>query len=256
MTDVTESAAHREMFTLPPLRESAESLPSAYEKPAEEVVTGDKEVDAVLWLHKVIQSGEPAAIERAKEAAKFIKTPLKDLEKRYTQYLNRANPGNPFASFASIGFADLDSMAEKAIKRRNLQIEAASRFGDDLMHETPAENFCIEALAGLEPGWIGLFEGEEVTERFSARRSMVPSSLSECLHELRYWDKLYAMRHACEWMYEHHSEVCAREDFLVGLLASITPKDRAEAREVYQYVLDNGDKCGDGRSAIIWNLIG
>ncbi|RPO09519.1 hypothetical protein [Pseudomonas aeruginosa] len=64
-----DNAKHRELFSLPPIRESEETLPSVPELPPQENVTGDREVDAVLWLRKVISTGEASLISTALEAA-------------------------------------------------------------------------------------------------------------------------------------------------------------------------------------------
>ncbi|WPP46619.1 hypothetical protein [Pseudomonas sp. AN-1] len=93
-----DNAQHRALFTLPPVREAAETLPAeAPELPPQEVVTGDRELDAVLWLRGVITTGNAAMIAKALEAAKRIKTPADTLEKRYAQYLatTTAHPCKP-----------------------------------------------------------------------------------------------------------------------------------------------------------------
>ena len=79
----TDNTRHRAMFTLPPLQSSGETLPAVQELPPQEVVTGDKEIDALLWLRLVIETGEPARIAQAKEAAGRITTPPGELEQRY-----------------------------------------------------------------------------------------------------------------------------------------------------------------------------
>lgn len=52
----TDNPRHRAMFTLPPLQSSGETLPAVPELPPQQVVTGDKEIDALLWLRQVIVS--------------------------------------------------------------------------------------------------------------------------------------------------------------------------------------------------------
>jgi hypothetical protein len=80
-------------------------------------VTGDQEVDAVLWLRSIINTGQAALIERAMEAAKKIKAPLDVLEMRYRNHLTASNPGNLFAALSSFGFADLESLSVRAIEQ-------------------------------------------------------------------------------------------------------------------------------------------
>lgn len=102
-----DNVAHRALFSLPPMRHTSQTLPAVPELPPQQRVTGDKEVDAVLWLRQVIGTGQAALIEKAMQGAKKIKTPLDQLEKRYTQILASANPGNPFATLASFCIAVL-----------------------------------------------------------------------------------------------------------------------------------------------------
>ncbi|MDH1448283.1 hypothetical protein [Aeromonas caviae] len=51
-----DNPRHRAMFTLPPRPSSRETLPTVPELPPQRVVTGDKEIDALLWLRQVIVS--------------------------------------------------------------------------------------------------------------------------------------------------------------------------------------------------------
>ena len=57
-----DNEQHRALFTLPPVMASRETLPSVPELPPQERVTGDKEVDAVLWLRSIINTGQRALI--------------------------------------------------------------------------------------------------------------------------------------------------------------------------------------------------
>lgn len=252
-----DNLEHRALFTLPPIRESGETLPAVPELPPQQTVTGDKEVDAVLWLHSVINTGQPSLISRAMEAAKRIKTPLQDLEKRYRSHLTATNPGNLFAAFSSFGFADLDGLAKKAIERSQRQAEGAARFGDSLFDDTPAEVLCIEALRGLEPGGLGDLDKEETAERFKALPGLLPHTLADCLHELEYWNQLYWLRNAVD---NHCSdgapEASAREWFVFGLMAEIRPRSKEEAVKVFRYLVDSDRMDQSETDAILGNLIG
>jgi hypothetical protein len=48
----------RALFCLPPIKASTSTDMVVPELPAQEVVTGDKEIDAVLWLRSVIMTGQ------------------------------------------------------------------------------------------------------------------------------------------------------------------------------------------------------
>ncbi len=252
-----DNPEHRALFALPPMRLSAQTLPAVPELPPQQRVTGDEEVDAVLWLRSVINTGQAALIARAMEAAKRIKTPLKELERRYLQHLVAANPGNMFATFAAFGFDDLDGLAERAIKREALRVEGFARFGDALFDDTPAEAFCLAALAGLErSGRMLDFNKGAVAGRFRGRPAQMPHTLTDCLHELVFWSALYSLRHAATTdCGDSLPEVNAREDFVFGLMAQIRPRTKAEAVAVFRVMAD-GDRMGwVGSEEILLNLI-
>nr|WP_236590722.1 hypothetical protein [Aeromonas hydrophila] len=206
----------RAMFTLPPRQSCRETLPAAPELPPQQVVTGDKEIDALLWLRQVIETGDPGRIEQAKEAACRISTSLDELETRYGKWLV-ASAGHIMAGLGSIGFANLDSLVERIIKRRAREAEAIGRFGDELWDDTPAEIFCLESLRTVERvKWD--YPPEQVADRFKALPELMPHTLSDCLHELAYWNDLHYLRKACDTSgdYEHRMESSARDWFIFG----------------------------------------
>ncbi|MGH8346424.1 MAG: hypothetical protein ACRES5_07635 [Pseudomonas sp.] len=249
---------HRAMFTLPPIRANTETLPDVPELPPQLAVTGDQEVDAVLWLHSIIRTGQAALIERAMEAAKKIKTPLDVLEKRYREHLTRTAPGNLFAALSSYGFGDLQGLASKAIKDHRLRLEGAARFGDDLMADTEAETFCIDALRNLKAdGVSGELDKDEAAERFRACPELMPQTLTDCLHELDYWNQLYWLRNVVDlYASDGPAEASARDWFVFGLLAEIRPRDKAEALATFRYLMTSDRQDMTESEAILCNLIG
>lgn len=253
-----DNEQHRAMFTLPPISASTETLPSVSELPPQEVVTGDKEVDAVLWLRSIISTGQAALIDRAMEGAKKIKTPLDVLEKRYTAHLVATNPGHPFAAISSFGFADLDALATRAIEQHRLRLEGAARFGDAVLADTEAESFCIDALRGLRAtGQFGDFDKGQVAARFNAHPELLPHTLADCLFELSYWDQLYQLRNAVDRdASDGPPDATAREWFVFGLLAQIRPRDKAEALAVFRYLIASQRDDMAESEAILCNLIG
>lgn len=258
ISDLSDNPSHRAIFALPPVRESAEHLPAVQTLPRRERVTGDDEVDAVLWLRAMIGTGDPALITQAQEAAKRIRTPLSELEERYTEHLRKAHPGNPFATLSSFGFADLDRLAEQSITRRSRQTEALARFGsaDALFAEQPAEAFCATALAGLANDRFSDFDKDEAAARFKAHPLELPHTLADCLHELAYWDHLYRLRYAVADCGDPIPEATARDRFVFRLLAEIPPRDRDEARAVFDYLYASGRDDQAEARAILANLIG
>ncbi|MDF2489696.1 MAG: hypothetical protein K0S77_2318 [Pseudomonas sp.] len=253
-----DNEKHRALFTLPPISASTETLPSVPELPPQEVVTGDKEVDAVLWLRSIIGTGQAALIDRAMEGAKKIRAPLDVLEKRYRDYLVATNPGHLFVAMSSFGFADLEALATRAIEQQRLRLEGAARFGDDLLADTEAETFCIEALRRLRAtGQFGDFDKSEVAVRFNAHPELLPHTLADCLYELGYWDKLYRLRNAVDRdASDGPAEATARDWFVFGLLAQIRPRDKAEALAVFRYLVASERDDMAESEAILCNLIG
>lgn len=253
-----DNPAHRQLFSLPPIRESGQTLPAVPELPPKERVTGDAELDAVLWLQAVINTGDAALIDKAMEAATRIKTPLKTLEERYTDFLRATNPGNPFACLATQGFGDLKGLAKKAIERNCRRTEAQARFGDALFDPTPAELFCIETLAGLEPcGPLHDFDRNEVSTRFKDRPELMPQTLADCLHELRFWSDLYWLRAAvCFDCGDPAPEGSARGWFVFGMLAEIRPRTKEEAVAVLRFMVEEERMDMQETDAILMNLVG
>lgn len=253
-----DNAAHRALFALPPIKASAETLPSVPELPPQRAVTGDAEVDALLWLREIIETGQAALIERAMEAAERIKTPRDVLEKRYRDHLTATNPGNLFAALSSFDLGNLEGLAVRSVEKHRLRIEGRARFGDNLLADTDAEVFCIEALDGLRPGQWGMLDQGEVAERFKARPDLLPYTLADCLHELAYWADLYRLRNAVGQFAgdgDGPEEASARERFVFALLGEIRPRNREEAKAVLRYLIANRRKDDQEADAILDNLI-
>lgn len=250
-----DNPEHRALFSLPPIQANTSTALEVPSLPPQEAVTGDHDLDAVLWLRAVIQTGQTALIEKAMLAAKRIKTPLKELEKRYTDYLVKKNPGNFMAALSSFGFADLEGLAKSAVKKLARQNEATARFGDALFANTPAEQFCVEALAGLKRGRMLDFNEQEVAARFRDRPELMPNTLSDCLHELAYWSALYWLRNSLGGG-DNAPEAGARNSFVFSGLARIRARTKDEAIAVFRYLADDERMDDTETEAILLNLIG
>lgn len=157
--------------------------------------------------------------------------------------------------FGSLGFADLESLAKSSVDKANRRHEAYSRFGDSVFVETPAEMFCVETMHGLEIDRIGFFDDAETDERFNAHPGLMPHTLADCLHELRYWSDLYSLRSPCTEYYDSLPESNARENYVFRCLARIAPRNKNEAVAVYQHLIDNERMERSGTNDIILNLI-
>lgn len=255
-----DNPKHRELFRLPPIKASVNTDVAALDDlPPQEAVTGDKEIDAILWLRSVIKTGQVAHIEKAMLAAERIKTPLADLEKRYTKHMIAKHPGSLGAALASFGFADLKGLASRSVEKACKQQEARARFGDDLLFaDTPAEQFCADALDGLDRGTGWTFDKANVDARFAECAGLMPHTLSDCLHELAYWRDLGGLRYAvgdtCAG--DPSPEAGAREDFAFRCLARIRARNKSEAIAVFRYLSKSDRQDDDEANDILLNLIG
>ena len=250
-----DNPEHRALFSLPPIQASSSTELVVPSLPPQEAVTGDNDLDAVLWLRSVIQTGQAALIEKAMLAAKLIKTPLAELETRYMHHLVSKNPGDFTNIFKTMGFADLEGLAKSAVANLSTQNEATARFGDALFADTPAEQFCIEALAGLKRGKMLEFEEKKVDARFKARPELMPNTLSDCLHELAYWRALYWLRNSLGGV-DNAPEAGARDSFVFRCLARIRARAKDEAIAVFRYLVDDERMDDTDTEAILLNLIG
>ena len=250
-----DNPALRLLFALPPIQPSSGTALAVPELPPQQEVTGDDELDAVLWLREVIKTGQPALIEKAMTAAKLIKTPMDALEERYTKHLVSRNPDNWTVAFKTIGFANLEGLAQKSIEKLALQHEAVSRFGDALFNDTPAEQFCIDTLDGTKPGRLFGLDDGEVDARFKARPELTPNTLSDCLYELGYWHDLYSLRHGCDGG-DQGQEAYARECFVFRCLAHIRARTKDEAIAVFHYLANRDCMDRSETESILLNLIG
>lgn len=255
-----DNGRHRALFTLPEPRPSGCTALARPELPAQEAVTGHKELDALLWLRRVIASGHPDHIERAMQAAECIKTPRKELAQLYTEFLRRAHPGNLFPTFESIGLEDLQGLARRSVETARDRADALARFDNeqDLFDATPAERFCIEVLEGAKPDRHVILDDGDVAERMKARPELLPHTLADCLHELGYWSRLYRLRRAVERdAADSPPEAYAREQFVLAQMAHIRPRSRDEAAEVLRYLASDADRMNDAETpGILRNLIG
>lgn len=190
-------------------------------------------------------------------AAKKIRTPFKQLEERYRDYLRIQHPNNLFAALSSFDLGNLESLASSSVEKLRRQTEARARFGDRIFSYTDAEVFCASALDGLEPVSLGDFDSAEVAGRFKGRPELMPNTLTDCLYELDYWSQLYWLRNAVERdCSDPAPEASARDWFVFNLLAEIRPRHRDEAKAVLRYLVagDRGDMKAADR--IMENLIG
>jgi len=259
-TSTGDNAAFRALFSLPPIQPATTTELAVPVIPSEpEHVTGDFEVDAVLWLQGMVRTGDQALIGRALEAGRRITTPLNELQKRYERHIMRTG-GHAFqAMFAAWNFGDLNRIAKTATAKAQRRHEALSRFGsmEALYACTPAETACMTALDGLKPddGHIGIAV-DRAAPRFAAHPALAPATLSDCLVEFDYWSALYSLRAAFEGCFGDSDPAGGtHEDYTFAALARIPPRDTAEAMAVLDHLLESDRMDRAEVPAILRNLI-
>lgn len=196
------------------------------------------------------------------QAAERIKTPAKELEKRYGEFLMRESGGNTMrAVFGSIGFADLKGLAERTLDKQARKREALARFGSEqaVFADTAPERFCVDALA-LVPvttkGWRE-YDQAQANAAFAQHQDMAPHTLADCLHELEFWDALYHLRHGWDSAGDDLPEVNARRHYIEAhCMATIRPKTRDEAKIVLRYLAAHEMFDRNETDAVLENLIG
>lgn len=226
-----DNELHRAFFTLPPVQCSDSTSLAIVDMPPQQVVTGDKEVDAVLWLRELIETGNAAYIDKALLAIKQIKTPAKQLESRYSQWLLKGNAEmGMFAVMQSMGFADLERFAAKVLADQKLAHEFLSRFGAEAEYNPSyIERRFVNLLDGL-----GHDDIEGYTARLNDCPDLLPATLADCVHELEYWDRYFLL---CESV-SNVSEACSmRNTYIHSLLTTIRPRSAEESRHVLEYLI-------------------
>jgi len=254
-----DNQAFRALFTLPPIQASANTALAVPEMPAPKVVTGDRELDAVLWLQECVGTGHQVLIDKALEAAKKITTPMKELGLRYGQYLARRSNSSLLAAMGSMGFGELEEQAKGAIKKKERQHVALSRFGtvETLFSDTPAEAACKKALRGLKcnKSTHYSYDDAQASERFAKKLELQPLTLADCLYGQTYWDDLYKLRCPFDGYGDGPAYAQAHDDHCFSLMVKLAPRSKDEALAVFDYMEEREATNRTWAPAILRNLI-
>lgn len=253
-----DNQALRALLVLPPVQFSESTALQVLTTPAPKNETGDRELDAVLWLQDCIRTGEQALIDQALEAAKRIKTPMKELGDRYAQHLMRTHGNSFMAAFGSMSFGELESQAQSAIEKRQRKNDALSRFGsvESLFAATPGEAACKTALKGVRRGkqsWH-YFDEAQAAKRFQKHPDLQPQTLADCIFARSHWRELYQLRAPFDCG-DSDPAVQAHEDHCFAMMAQLLPRSKEEALSVLSEI--ETDELGDRSEtpAILRNLV-
>lgn len=248
----TGNPTHRQMFALPEPIQSTSTALTVPQLPEQAAITGIKEVDAMLWLQEVIKTGDQALIDKALEARAKIKLTNEELATKYRQHLVSEGAGWT-AAFKTIGFGELDGKARVSIEKKAARDEAISRFGNDPEYQSEAELWAINTLEGVKLELMRE-DRDEIARRFKLQPELLPHTLDDCLHELNYWDKYYWLIHALTDG-EPHPAASEREHFVFGLMVSIRPRSRAEAKRVMEHLLAGSRMEWAASNDILINIV-
>lgn len=256
---MNDNQAMRDLFTLPPISSSASATLTTPKMPLQKIVTGDKEVDAVLWLQDIVKTGNQGFIDKALEAIKYIKTPMEELGNRYAAHLQQTQPNNVFAAlFATMGFGELENKANDAIKNAALRHEAMSRFGSEeaLFKELPAERQCRLALKGMKADEYGFLNDEVAAGKFELRPALVPSTIDDCLYIIHFWDNLYKLRNAvCSSYTDATIEAYAHETYAFFMLGQVNISSQKDALAAFNHIQQSGKSDWEEVPLIFSHLI-
>ncbi len=257
---------HQALFAIPQGDPSESTALAVRTLPKAETITGDRELDAVLWLGTVCKTAtDPAALDQAVEAASRIKTPAKALEDRYSAWLARQPGAHPFSvALGSIGVADIADKAERARARITGYLAGMASFGSlaAALEPTPAEAMVLRTIR-LPDNWNG--HSSLTPDAFAD--GVNPATLTEAVSEIRYWQWLYRTRDAMTRTEypggdgsDSSAECSAREQFAEGLLLVIEPRSRTEALLVADALLDGlvdigSVDDGERRAAVLDHLL-
>ncbi|CRI63747.1 conserved hypothetical protein [Thiocapsa sp. KS1] len=240
---------HQRLFSIPsPQTSASRELSVASILPEAEAVTGDRQVDAMLWLARVCKTAtDLATLGKAVEAAKRIKADPEKLRDRYQQWLIKQGAGAFQTVFATMSLGDIDAKAEAARERIATNAEGIAIFGsfETAMEPTEAERMILETAGPMPPGYGYEWPAEAFAGIFA--RSVNPWTLSDVLAERAYFDWLYKTRKAMfatanpdDYMGDDDAPIEARRYWMMSLLTTIEPVDDAERTVVAQAAVAKG----------------
>ncbi|WP_228859230.1 helix-turn-helix domain-containing protein [Xenorhabdus sp. PB61.4] len=281
---MTDNLVHKALFTIPEPTYSTE-LATVKPLPVQRKITGNKQVDAYLWVLAVIKTNEPAHFEAAEAALKKLKITPKEAQQKYSDYLMKTG-AHPFqVAFGSVGMDNPQGYLDRA----KAQVEKASQvrgvfatYEAALELTEPEKLMLVGELAEIyESGYYwnekelaeGCMHGDriieteklrQVTAKGFAEQLPEPHTLSDVVRECLYWSWLYQMRNVADKeLYPDgfgdadRYYIYDREEYIEKKLATIQPVSRQEAIEVCKWVL--GEERFHDRALtdrVILNLVG
>ncbi|MBI6548439.1 helix-turn-helix domain-containing protein [Xenorhabdus lircayensis] len=281
---MTDNTVHKTLFTLPEPGHST-AIATVKPLPVQRKITGNKQVDAYLWVLEVIKTNEPAHLDAAEEALKKLKITPKAAQQKYADYLMKSG-AHPFQ--IAFGTLSMDN-PQGYIDRAKEQIQDAAkvrgifaRYEAALELTEPEKLMLSGELAEIyepfhywneEEHAEGCMRGDRINEVDELRKAAAkgfaehlpePHTLSDVVREFLYWDWLYQMRRVATkeldpggFGDDERYHIYDREEYLEEKLATIPAVNRQEATDVCKWVLEEErfhDRAVTDR--IILNLVG
>ncbi|WP_370688824.1 helix-turn-helix domain-containing protein [Xenorhabdus anantnagensis] len=278
-----DNTAHKTLFTIPePCYSTA--LATVKPLPVQRKITGNKQVDAYLWVLAVIKTNEPAHLEAAEAALKKLKITPKEAQTKYADYLMKSGAHAFQIAFGTLSMDNPQGYIDRAKEQIS---EAAKVRGTFESYEgaleltEPEKLMLVGELAEIyEAGYYwnekelaeGCMRGDRVHETEKLRKATAkgfaeqlpePHTLSDVVREFLYWDWLYQMRNVADKELnpggygDERYYVYDREDYLEEKLVTLQAVNRQEAIDVCKWVLEE-ERFHDREltDRIILNLVG
>jgi hypothetical protein len=256
---------HEFLFSIPKPSPSTDpiSLPSK-PIPQKQQVTGDHELDTVLWLSEVCSTTcDLDVLDKVLEYAQQITTPAEKLAVRYRDYQLENGVTAFAASMTTFGFGDIDRVVRSARYRINKTIEGLQLFGsfEGAMAPTAPERMLMDSITLSEDEFFSL-SYEEIPNIFGG--SANPGTLSEALQEIRYWEWLDKIRKSMIMTFDPNycdsyrdSLLGGRKTFVFRQLLVLDPVDLEEARKVARAIQPDDLRFDtDFENKILLHLLG
>lgn len=252
-TDNRVVSEHGKLFAIPEPKPTADSqeleVPTL---PDPQPVTGNREVDAWLWLKEVCKTTtNEAVLDLVEEAAGRLKSSMEELKRGYIQWFEKQPENRSAFLLAMVDMepAEINNYIDKARNRLQRYREALAQVGtvDAVIDQMPPERMLhettSESVGPMDSIWD--WGDDRLTQLFE--HSINPISLTEVVSELEYWNWLGGIRRNLEatlgdYWGDGDPLVSARTEYLERLLCRVAPSDNQETKRVLD-ALDKGLLC-------------
>ncbi|PHM38206.1 hypothetical protein Xmau_03593 [Xenorhabdus mauleonii] len=209
-----DNTVHKTLFTIPEPSHST-AIATVKPLPAQRKITGNKQVDAYLWVLEVIKTNEPAHLDAAQAALKKLKITPKEAQQKYVDYLMKSGAHAFQVAFGTMSMDNLQGYIDRA-KEQNKKVSQVrglfASYEAALELTAPEKLMLVGELAEIYESFHywneeeyaeGCMHGDRINEVDKLRKATAkgfaeqlpePHTLSDVVREFLYWDWLYQMR--------------------------------------------------------------